>query len=84
MEALAASKFANCASAIFSFSGYALGDYIHWQEGWGLAVGMIVGSFFGARFASQHKDTGKVVRVALVIVVGLLLARVVSELLNVA
>lgn len=80
MEALAASKFANCASAIFSFSGYAMGGYIHWKEGSGLAVGMIVGSLLGATLASRNKDTARIVRIALVVVVSLLLLRVMSEL----
>ncbi|MGE3975205.1 MAG: sulfite exporter TauE/SafE family protein [Bdellovibrionales bacterium] len=80
MEALAASKLANCVSALFSFTGYAVGGYVHWEEGWALAFGMMIGSFIGASYNSRHPNSAKVVRVALLIVVGLLLVRVASEL----
>jgi uncharacterized membrane protein YfcA len=80
MEALAAAKLANFASASFSFTGYAIGGYIHWREGFGLAAGMAVGSFLGATIASRNQNTASVVRLALVVVVCLLLVRVASEL----
>ena len=51
--ALAASKLANTTSAGVALLSYAAGGFVHWKEGTLVAVGVILGAFIGARFATQ-------------------------------
>lgn len=71
--ALAASKLANTCSALVALSSYAARGYVHWQEGVFVALGIAGGAFIGANFAT--KNSAKVIRPVLVVVVGLLVLR---------
>ena len=76
LTALAASKLANTVAAIVGLSTYAAAGHVHYHQGSMLAVGMLVGGFFGANLASTQAS--RVVRPALVVIVVLLAVRVIS------
>jgi len=76
LTALAASKLANTTSAIVGLTTYAVAGHVHVHEGSMLAIGMLVGGFFGAHLASTNAN--RIVRPALVLIVVLLAARVIS------
>lgn len=77
LAAIAASKFANTASAGTALLTYQLQGYVHWKEGLLVASGMTVGAFFGARFATRKAS--QAVRPVLVAVVILLLFRLFNQ-----
>ncbi len=70
-EALLLSKLANTVSAGISLVSYSYQGFVHPKEGIWMAMGMVLGGFMGARFASKQAE--KVVRPVLAGVVILLL-----------
>jgi uncharacterized membrane protein YfcA len=70
-EALLLSKLANTISAGVSLVSYAGQGYVHWAAGATVASGMLVGGYYGAKFATKRAE--KIVRPVLAIVVVLLL-----------
>jgi len=78
-EALLLSKLANTVSAGVSLVSYSYQGYVHVEQGLWMAMGMIVGGFLGARFASQRAE--KVVRPVLAGVVILLLLVQLKEII---
>jgi len=75
INAIAISKMANTLSAGTALVTYAHNGFVHWKEGSIMAIGMAIGSFLGANYAS--KNALKVVRPALAIVVVLLLIKLI-------
>lgn len=75
IEAIAISKLANTFSATTALVTYAHNGYVHWKVGALMAIGMLVGSFLGARIAINSAD--KIVRPMLFIIVVLLLIKVI-------
>jgi hypothetical protein len=78
-EALLLSKLANTISAGVSLVSYSYQGFVHPREGIWMALGMILGGFMGARFASKQAE--KVVRPVLTGVVILLLAIQLKEII---
>jgi uncharacterized membrane protein YfcA len=76
LTALAASKLANTVTAVVGLATYTAAGHVHFYEGTMLGAVMLVGGFFGANLASTNAS--KVVRPALVVIVVLLAARVIS------
>jgi len=77
ITALATAKFANTTSAATSLLSYAAGNYVEWIPGSVLALGIGVGAFIGARYASQK--AARVIRPTLVVVVLLLMIRLITS-----
>ena len=77
LTALAASKLANTVSATVGLATYAVAGRVHLHEAVMLAIGMLTGGFVGASIASANAT--RVVRPALLVIVVLLAARVISE-----
>lgn len=75
LNAIAISKLANTFSASTALITYAHNGYVHWREGMLMAIGMIVGSFIGATYAT--KNAAKIVRPMLAIVVSLLIIKII-------
>jgi uncharacterized membrane protein YfcA len=75
LTALAISKLANTSTASASLIGYARQNYVHWQEGALMSVGMCVGAFFGASLATRK--AAQIVRPVLAVVAVLLLVKVI-------
>ena len=71
--ALAASKLANTTSAGVALLSYASGGFVHWVEGVLMAIGVSLGAFIGARFATRKAS--KIVRPILITVCLLLMIR---------
>jgi uncharacterized membrane protein YfcA len=73
MEALALSKLANALAALSGLTGFAINGHILW--GWGIFGGvcMMAGAFLGAHYTSRQSV--KVVRPALTVVVALLMGK---------
>jgi len=79
-EALLLSKLANTVSAGVSLVSYGIQGYVHVVPGVVMAIGMTLGGFLGASFASKRAE--KAVRPALAIVVFLLLLVQLQEILK--
>lgn len=79
-EALLLSKLANTVSASVSLVSYGLQGYVHVREGCIMAIGMIVGSFLGAKLASHKAE--KIVRPILAFVVIVLVIVQIQSLLK--
>jgi uncharacterized membrane protein YfcA len=76
LTALAASKLANSCSALVALGSYAIQGYVHWKEGLFLSFGVLFGAFIGAHSATYSAE--RLVRPVLVVVVGLLMARLIQ------
>jgi len=77
IDALMASKLANAMSALFALVGYAQTGHVQVKPGLILAIGLVVGSFLGAKFAT--KRAAQIVRPMLALVVSILVIQVVWE-----
>ncbi len=77
-EALLLSKFANTVSAGTALVSYGVQGFVHAKEGLIMALGMVLGCYVGARFASSRAE--RLVRPVLAFVVLLLLVRQIQEL----
>lgn len=67
IESLLVSKLANTASAGTSLISYAAQGYVHWSTGLLVALGMGMGGYIGARWASKRAE--KIVKPVLTLVV---------------
>ena len=76
IEAIAISKLANTFSATTALITYSHNGYVHWKVGSLMAVGMLIGSFIGAKVAIKSAD--KIVRPMLLIIVTLLMIKVIG------
>ncbi len=79
-EALMLSKLANSLSAGASLVSFGVQGYVHARAGIIMAIGMMAGSYLGARLASKRAE--RVVRPVLVLVVLILLGVQLREALN--
>ena len=75
LPSIAISKMANTFSAATALATYAHNGYVHWQKGLIMAIGMMVGSFIGASFASENIT--KIIRPMLTLVVVLLMVKLI-------
>lgn len=75
LSALVISKLANGLSAALSLTTYAIGGYVHWEEGILLAVGVSTGAFIGAKYATER--AAQIIRPLLVVVVSLLILKLI-------
>lgn len=75
LTAIAISKLANTFSAGTALVTYASNGYVHWKEGLMMAVGMAVGSYIGASYAT--KAAAKIVRPMLIFIVVLLMIKLI-------
>ncbi|MBY0517893.1 MAG: sulfite exporter TauE/SafE family protein [Bacteriovoracaceae bacterium] len=80
MSALALSKLANAISSGISLSGFAIQGVVNWRWGFISGFSILIGAFLGARLAS--KDTVKVVKPALTLVVILLMVKIILDFFN--
>ncbi len=76
-EALIISKLANTLSAGTSWISYGISGYVHWTEGFTVAVGTFFGAFLGSSLASQRAE--RIVRPMLVIVVLIFMTKLALE-----
>ena len=76
MEAIAISKLANTFSATTALATYAHNGFVHWKTGALMAIGMLIGSFIGAKIAIKSAD--KIVRPMLLVIVTLLMIKVIG------
>ncbi len=75
LPSIAISKMANTFSATTALVTYAHNGYVHWKEGWLMAIGMIVGSYVGASYAT--KNITKIIRPMLTLIVVLLMIKLI-------
>jgi len=75
LTAIAISKLANTLSAGTALVTYASNGYVHWREGFMMALGMAFGSFIGASYAT--KAAAKIVRPMLIFIVVLLMIKLI-------
>ena len=75
LPSIAISKLANTFSAGTALVVYAHNGFVHWHEGTIMAVGMIVGSFIGATYATKNAD--KIIRPMLTFIVVLLMIKLI-------
>ncbi|MDO9183976.1 MAG: sulfite exporter TauE/SafE family protein [Bacteriovorax sp.] len=72
---IAISKMANTFSATTALITFSHNGYVHWEEGIIMATGMIVGSYFGATYAT--KNITKIIRPMLTFIVVLLMIKLI-------
>jgi uncharacterized protein len=77
LTSLAVSKLANTCSAVVALISYGLSGHVLWHRGAVLAVGTLIGGFFGAKQASAKAAT--IVRPVLAVVVVLLIVRLIAD-----
>lgn len=75
LSSIAISKMANTLSATTALMTFAHNGYVHWVEGSFMALGMIVGSFLGASYAT--KNITKIIRPMLSAIVLLLMIKMI-------
>lgn len=75
LPSIAISKMANTFSATTALLTYAHNGYVHWKEGSIMAIGMVIGSFIGASYAT--KNITKIIRPMLTFVVVLLMVKLI-------
>lgn len=75
LPSIAISKMANTFSATTALVTYAHNGYVHWKEGLIMSIGMIIGSYIGASYAS--KNITNIIRPMLTLVVVLLLIKLI-------
>lgn len=78
LNAIAISKLANTFSAGTALLTYYHNGYVHFKEGLLVALGMTVGSFIGASYAS--KNATKILRPMLIFVVSILMLKLIYDL----
>lgn len=75
LPSIAISKMANTFSATTALITYSHNGYVHWKEGAIMSIGMIIGSFIGASYAS--KNINKIIRPMLTLIVVLLMVKLI-------
>ena len=75
LTAIAISKLANTLSASTALVTYSLNGFIHWREGFMMAIGVGVGSYIGASYAT--KAATKIIRPSLIFIVILLMIKLI-------
>ena len=75
LPSIAISKMANTFSATTALFTYAHNGYVHWKEGSIMAIGMVVGSYVGASYASANITN--IIRPMLTLIVVLLLIKLI-------
>lgn len=80
LPAVGASKFVNWVSASVAWLRFGQGGYIHFQQGFWMATGVVAGAWIGATQNSKH--SGKLVRPMLVVVSVLLFLKTLHGLLQ--
>lgn len=75
LNAIAISKLANTFSASTALITYAHNGFVHWREGFFMAIGMVIGSYIGASYAS--KNSTKIIRPMLAVVVTMLMIKLI-------
>lgn len=75
LTAITISKLANTLSAGTALINYSLNGYVHWKEGLVMSMGVAVGAYCGATFAS--KIAAKIIRPSLVLIVILLMTKLI-------
>ncbi len=75
LQAIAISKLANTFSAGVALVTYAHQGYVHWKIGALTAVGMVVGAFIGATYATRSAT--KIIRPMLIFIVVLLMVKLI-------
>lgn len=75
LTSIAISKLANTFSASTALVTYSMNGFVHWKEGFIMAIGMSVGSYIGASYAS--KAAAKIVRPMLIFIVILLMVKLI-------
>lgn len=75
LPAIAISKLANTFSAGTALITYSLNGYVHWTIGLVMAIGMAIGSYVGASYASRAAE--KIVRPMLIFIVCLLMVKLI-------
>lgn len=75
LTAMAISKLANTFSAGTALMTYALNGYVHWKEGWVMSLGVAIGAYVGATYAS--KAAAKIIRPMLTFIVLLLMVKMI-------
>ncbi|MDH4466655.1 MAG: sulfite exporter TauE/SafE family protein [Bacteriovoracaceae bacterium] len=75
MDALVLSKLANSLTAGSSLISYTIQGYVDWKLGCLMAVGMIIGSFVGAKLNNKHSV--KIMRPVLILVICSLMVRLI-------
>ncbi len=78
LNAIAISKLANSFSAGTALITYYSNGYVHFREGLLVALGMTMGSFIGATYAS--KNATKILKPMLILVVTLLMGKLIWDL----
>ena len=77
MEALILSKLANTVSASVSWATYGWKGYVHWPEGFSMALGMGVGAWAGSQLASRKAS--QIVRPTMLFAVSLLMLKLIWD-----
>ena len=75
LTAIAISKLANTLSAGTALVTYTVNGFIHWKEGALMAIGVAVGAYIGATYAS--KAAAKIIRPSLIFIVILLMIKLI-------
>lgn len=75
LTSIAISKMANTFSAGTALVTYSISGYVHWKEGTIMSIGMALGSYFGASYASQ--SAMKIIRPMLIFIVLLLVLKLI-------
>ena len=75
LTAIAISKLANTLSAGTALVTYTVNGFIHWKEGGLMAIGVAVGAYIGATYAS--KAAAKIIRPSLIFIVILLMIKLI-------
>lgn len=75
LASIAISKLANTFSASTALVVYAKNGFVHWHEGAMMAIGMIIGSYIGASYASKNAQT--IIRPMLTFIVVLLMIKLI-------
>ena len=78
LNAIAISKLANTFSAATALATYYSNGYVHFKEGLLVAIGMTIGSFIGASYAT--KNATKILKPMLIFVVTLLMGKLIWDL----
>ena len=75
LNSIAISKLANTFSASTALVSYAISGYVLWKEGLIMAIGMTLGAYIGAHYAS--KNAAKVVRPLLALIAIMLMVKLI-------
>jgi len=75
LASIAISKMANTFSATTALFTYAHNGFVHWKEGFIMSIGMVMGSYIGASYAS--KNITKIIRPMLTLIVLLLMVKLI-------